>query len=165
MLERFIPSEFMKLTIAPLFAATIGFLALAHPAIGQTQPETAVDTATVVSDSNSELSLADVENRLAALEKNPKIEDGVKSLLRPKYQQAIATLKEAAEFLQKTRTFKNAVHSAPAKTRVAREQLHDLPAATDVTTGNMDKKGIGASKAGECPKGRSCRNEEGIGGA
>ena len=138
----FFPDEFMKLTITPLFAATIGFVALSigNSLNGQTMPEAVVEATTVVSDSRSDLSLQDVESRLAALEGDTKTEEAVKNVLRPKYQQAIAALKQAAEFEQKTKSFEKAVRSAPAKARMAREELDGLPAVADVTAERMDGK-------------------------
>ena len=49
-------------------------------------------------DAASGLSLVEVEAGLAVMEADAGITDAVKTLLRPKYQQAIEALKQAADF-------------------------------------------------------------------
>ena len=89
-----------------------------------TAEEPAPDDATA-----SAISLSQVEAALAAIESDPALDDAAKGLLRPKYQQAIEALREAADFQSKASEYRDAIESAPQETATLRSDVRALPAA------------------------------------
>jgi potassium efflux system protein len=89
------------------------------------------ETAPAAADSDPALMLAKVEEALAAIEADTTIEDTLKDQLRPKYKQAIDTLKEAVEFAKKAAVYGDAVRTAPEDAAKARAELQALPSVED----------------------------------
>jgi len=76
-----------------------------------------------------DLTIAEVEAELAAMEADSGIEDAVKELLRPKYKQAIQALKDAAENPAKAVVYREAIKTAPESASALRAELQALPSA------------------------------------
>ncbi len=74
-----------------------------------------------------ELTMAQVEAGLAAVEADAGIEDAAKAALSSTYKQAIQALKEAAEFEARATDYRDAVRTAPEKAADLRAQLQALP--------------------------------------
>ena len=68
-----------------------------------------------------------VESALATMEADPAIEDSAKDLLRPKYEQAIEALKDAASSATRAAEYRESVTQAPDTTAELRTQLEELP--------------------------------------
>lgn len=77
----------------------------------------------------STLTVEAVTARLATIEGNSAIEDAVKELLRPKYEEAIKSLKEAAEDAGKAIAFRESITTAPAETARLQAEKAGLPSA------------------------------------
>lgn len=77
------------------------------------------------------LTVADVEDRLAAVEADAGIDDAVKETLRAKYKQAIGALKKAGEDAARAAEYRDSIASAPAETAALRTRLNALPAVED----------------------------------
>ena len=101
------------ITAVALSGATMLF---AIPAVAQTR-ETSVSgqAASASGDATPDLTLAQVEASLAAIEADTAIEDAVKNQLRSKYTQAIDALKESADFLTKAADYRGAIEAAPKR--------------------------------------------------
>lgn len=114
-------------TAVVLFGAAMLF---AIPAVAQVR-ETSVagQAASAKDDAMPALRLAEVEAALATIEADAGIEDAVKDLLRPKYKQAIDTLKEAADFAAKAAAYRGAIQTAPQSAAEAKAELQALPSA------------------------------------
>ncbi len=76
-----------------------------------------------------DLTLAEVEAALAAIEADAGIDDAVKGLLRPKYKQAIDALKEAADFAASAADYREAIDTAAERAAKPRAELRALPSA------------------------------------
>ena len=68
-----------------------------------------------------------VESALAAIGADSALEDSVKDLLRPKYEQAIETLKDAAADAAKAAEYRESMTTAPDSAARLRAQLKELP--------------------------------------
>ncbi len=68
-----------------------------------------------------------VESALAAIGEDSAVEDSVKDLLRPKYEQAIETLNDAAADAAKAAEYREAMSTAPDSAARLRVQLKELP--------------------------------------
>ena len=76
-----------------------------------------------------------VESALAAIGADSALEDSVKDLLRPKYEQAIEALKDAAADAAKAAEYRESMTTAPDSAAKLRDQLKELPSvesASDV---------------------------------
>ncbi len=69
-----------------------------------------------------------VESAMAAIGEDSAVENSVKDLLRPKYVQAIETLKDAAADAAKAAEYREAMTTAPDSAARLRDQLNELPA-------------------------------------
>ena len=68
-----------------------------------------------------------VESALAAIGADPALEDSVKDLLRPKYEQAIEALTDAAADAAKAAEYRESMTQAPDSTAKLRAELKELP--------------------------------------
>ena len=121
--------------VASAVASFEAFAQAPDAAQGQQQPaETPVagQMAESGGDTTPGPTLAEVEAALAAIEANTAIEDGVKDLLRPKYKQAIKSLKAAADFANEATAYRGAIQTAPQSAAAVRAELQALPSADDV---------------------------------
>jgi potassium efflux system protein len=82
-----------------------------------------------VGEATPTLTLVEVEAALANMEADAGIEDAVKALLRPKYQQAIGALKQAGDFAAQAADYRAALTEAPARSAELRASLRNLPSA------------------------------------
>jgi potassium efflux system protein len=78
------------------------------------------------------ITLSQVEAALADLEANTRLDDSVKVMLRPKYQQAMEKLREAQRFEAKSQEYRRAIQSAPDRLPRLRDELRVL-SSTDAT--------------------------------
>ncbi len=69
-----------------------------------------------------------VESALAAISADSTLQDAVKDLLRPKYEQANEALKDAAADAAKAAKYRESLTQAPSSTAKLRAQLKELPA-------------------------------------
>ncbi len=75
------------------------------------------------------LDVAGLEARLAAIEADTGIDDAVKASLRPKYQEAIAALKDADKNAAKAAAYRDALKTAPGQTADLQAKLRTLSSA------------------------------------
>ena len=115
-----------KLLPAALVAATAVFL-LTIPLAAQVpeglnggQADSKSDDAT------PDLTVAEVEAELAAMEADSGLEDAVKQSLRPKYKQAIQALKDAADNAGKAVSYREAIKKVPEHASAALNALQTL---------------------------------------
>ena len=100
------------------------------PLFAQLPQEDARGRAVSTSDNAApDLTIAEVEAELAAMEADSGIEDAVKELLRPKYKQAIQALKDAADNAAKAVSYREAIKTAPESASALRAELQALPSA------------------------------------
>lgn len=115
-----------SLRISALFL----FLALAIPANAQELAGATVAAAPASeNDAESVLTVDTVTARLAAIEGNSGIGDAVKDLLRPKYEEAIESLKDAAANTARATAFRESITTAPAETTSLQAETAKLPTA------------------------------------
>jgi chromosome segregation ATPase len=130
MMKPYAVTQLPKFVLTAIFAGaaillTASLLAQETPVGGQVAP--------AADDASSGLTLAEVEAALAAIEADTGIEDAVKDSLRPKYQQAIEALKQAADFEAQTADYREAIKTTPEKAAALRDELKVLPSAESAT--------------------------------
>ena len=109
-------------------ALAVVTILLAEPAVAQVpKAGTSSQPAPASGDATPELTLAEVEAALVAIEADTKIEDAVKNLLRKKYKRAVEALKEAAGFAAKAADYREAIKTAPQQAAQLRQQQKALP--------------------------------------
>jgi potassium efflux system protein len=118
-------------TICAIVLAGTAVLSAIGLTVQAQEPPTAGESPAVTDDAMPTLTLAEVEAALATIEANDGIDDAVKHLLRPKYEQAIEALKEAAGFAAKTAEYREAIRTAPEKAADIRDEMQALPPAED----------------------------------
>ena len=84
-------------------------------------------------DAAQNLTLEEVQAKLTALEADQGIEDAVKALLRPKYQQATESLKAAAVNNGKAAEYRHSLDTAPQTAAEVRASLQALPSFENAT--------------------------------
>lgn len=98
--------------------------------------------ASAVDEATAGLTIKEVENGLAAIEADTGLDDAVKAQLRPKYQQAIVALKDAADFAARAADYRAALKTAPANVAALRDELKALliadGAATSPPSGSVE---------------------------
>lgn len=88
------------------------------------------------SEAASGLTTADVEAAATAMEADPNIPETVKAMLRPKFKEALATLKAAAEFAARADEYRKLRETAPKQAAQCRAQLKQLVTRSMVPFGS-----------------------------
>ena len=115
------------LPVALLAGAAVLF---AIPAIAQVQEaQPGNQTAAVSGDTAQGLNLENVQAQWAAIEADTGIDDAVKALLKPKYDNAIEALGQAAANLAKAAEYRDAIKTAPKTAAELHTTLQALPSA------------------------------------
>ena len=111
-----------------LFAVAVVLFAI--PAIAQVQEAQPGNKTTAVSgDTAQDLKLENVQAQWAAIEADTGIEDTVKALLQPKYDNAIKALGQAAANRAKAAEYRNAIKTDPKTAAELHTTLQALPSA------------------------------------
>ena len=88
------------------------------------------------------LSLEEVQAKLAGIEADAGMDESVKGLLRPKYEQAIQLLEQAAAHAAKAEEYRQAIEAAPGKTAELQAERESLPSPEaiqpDTFAGELD---------------------------
>ena len=110
-----------------LLASFLGLISV--PAMAQDQsasPATSTDTETEV---QAKLTLADAKALSEKMQNDAAIDDAVKEMLKPKYDQAILDLEEAATLQASAERFRASIETAPKEAETKRQETSLLPPA------------------------------------
>lgn len=97
----------------------------------QTNPDEAVVTPTATTDADTaikaKITLADAKSLWEKVQADSSIEDAVKEAIKPKYEQAIASLEEAESSTATAERYRGSVETAPKEAEQKRQETSQLP--------------------------------------
>jgi potassium efflux system protein len=73
------------------------------------------------------ITLAQTQATWEKIQADPGVDQSIKDLLQPKFEQAIDDLKKAEEFQKTAEAFRNSIETSPAEAEQKREELAQLP--------------------------------------